>query len=320
MLLGFVLLLVAAGVATPFAISLADDGETAAAVGAPLAVIGTAFTYQGRLETGSVPATGPHDFQFRLYDDLLAANQTAGTGVVSRTAVVTNGLFSVDIDFGPTPFDGNARFLEVRVKPAGAPGGFTLLDPLQPLTIVPQAIFAIKAGSALTAGTANSVQWPNVANKPAGFADDVDNDTTYTAVPPLALAGTIFGFSTTGCVAQEIWKFNGTTWDCVPDGAVAGSHNHWGDMWTFGAGIPGLSVKNTGSGNSPGIYAESKGSGANGASLFAYNTGPGIAIWGEASTSDTVLALHNAGTGDLIKGFAPDYTIRFRVKIGRAHV
>ena len=327
-LIGFVLLLVAAGVATPFAISLADDGETAVAVGVPLAAVGTAFTYQGRIEENGVPANGLHDFQFRLYDDLLAANQTAGTGVVSRTAVVTNGLFSVDIDFGPTPFDGNARFLEVRVKLTGAAGGFTLLDPLQALTVVPQAIFAMKAGSALTASsaitattaqtalTANSVQWPNVANKPAGFADDVDNDTTYTAAPPLALAGTDFGFSTTGCVAEEIWKFNGTTWDCVPDAAVAGSHNHWGEVWTFGAGIPGLSVKNTGSGNSPGIFAESKGGpGGNGAALYAVNTGGGIASFIEATSNEPALAVRNAQDGGtIIRGLDAQYNVIFQVR------
>ena len=62
-LIGFVLLLVGVGVATPFAISLADDGPSddrvsEQRINTPL---GTAFTYQGRLDTGGAPANGSFD-------------------------------------------------------------------------------------------------------------------------------------------------------------------------------------------------------------------------------------------------------------------
>ena len=63
-LIGFVLLLVAAGVATPFAISLADDGPPAAA---PSSAIGTGFTYQGRIEQDGVPKDGSVSLQFQLW-------------------------------------------------------------------------------------------------------------------------------------------------------------------------------------------------------------------------------------------------------------
>ena len=38
---------------------------------------GTAFTYQGRLTDGDVPAAGKHDLQFRLFDADVAARSHA---------------------------------------------------------------------------------------------------------------------------------------------------------------------------------------------------------------------------------------------------
>jgi len=44
-------------------------------------------------------------------------------------------------------------------------------------------------------GGGGAVHWDNVTSKPAGFADNVDNDTTYTAGPGLQLVGTQFSLS-----------------------------------------------------------------------------------------------------------------------------
>ena len=70
-ILGFVLLLVAAGVATPFAISLADDRPGGDRSSEQRAVLGTAFTYQGRLDVNGVPAEGAYDFRFTLHSDAI---------------------------------------------------------------------------------------------------------------------------------------------------------------------------------------------------------------------------------------------------------
>ena len=110
-LIGFVLL-VALGIATPFAISLADDGDGAERSSEQAIAAGTAFTYQGKLETASVPANGTYEFEFRLFD---AASGVVLVGpMVPATAIVANGLFSTSLDFGAAPatFDGNARWLE----------------------------------------------------------------------------------------------------------------------------------------------------------------------------------------------------------------
>ena len=59
---------------------------------------GTAFTYQGRLNSGANPAGGIYDLRFTVYD---AASNGSVWGVLTNTATpVTNGLFTVMLDFG----------------------------------------------------------------------------------------------------------------------------------------------------------------------------------------------------------------------------
>ena len=60
---------------------------------------GTAFTYWGRLNDGSSPAQGLYDLSFTVFDS--SAGGTNVGGVVTNSAVpVTNGLFTVALDFG----------------------------------------------------------------------------------------------------------------------------------------------------------------------------------------------------------------------------
>src|SRR4051812_12994952 len=60
---------------------------------------GTAFTYQGRLNDGSTAAAGVYDLRFTVFDG--SESGTAITGAATNSAVlVTNGLFSVALDFG----------------------------------------------------------------------------------------------------------------------------------------------------------------------------------------------------------------------------
>ena len=63
------------------------------------AAVGSNFTYQGKLDKDATPYTGTADLLFRLYDDLGAGAQV-GADVTLVGVVVTNGLFTVDLDFG----------------------------------------------------------------------------------------------------------------------------------------------------------------------------------------------------------------------------
>ncbi|MHC4064237.1 MAG: hypothetical protein ACYSUI_07005 [Planctomycetota bacterium] len=102
-------------------------------------LLGTAFTYQGRLTLGGVPVTGPCDFEFGLWDDPAVGTQI-GTTQTENNVMVINGLFSVTIDFGSGAIDGDARWLDIAVRcPAGG-GAFTPLSPRQELTPSPHAL------------------------------------------------------------------------------------------------------------------------------------------------------------------------------------
>ncbi len=187
-LIGFVLLLVAAGIATPFAISLADDGPSVERTSEQRAVVGTSFTYQGRLDTGGAPANGSYEFEFRLFDALSGGTQVVTNPVfVGATRTVTNGLFSAELDFGNGVgvFDGNARWLEVKAKIAGG-ALFDTLAPRQELKPVPYALH---------------VPWSGISGKPVGFADDSDNDV-------------LGGLS---CANGQVAKLIGGSWSCAAD-------------------------------------------------------------------------------------------------------
>ena len=107
---------------------------------------GTAFTYQGRLDDGGTTATGMYDLAFTLFDD--PANGTAVSQVITNTATpVSNGLFTVTLDFGSGIFSGDARWLEIGVQTNGGTN-FITLAPRQALTPTPYAMFAKMADGA----------------------------------------------------------------------------------------------------------------------------------------------------------------------------
>jgi hypothetical protein len=156
--------------------------------------VGTAFTYQGYLTESQNPANGPFDFAFLLYDDPEADNQVGPT--VSRTVTTTEGLFTVELDFGDV-FDDTALWLEIRVRPAGDTGPYTPLLPRQRLTPVPLATFSTRAAS---------TSWAGLTDLPAGFGDGVDDDV----------------LSSLACAAGEIVEWNGSAWSCGTDEVGAG--------------------------------------------------------------------------------------------------
>ena len=105
----------------------------------PQSLTGSAFTYQGRLTSGGAPVNGPCDFQFSLFDAASAGTQIGSTQTAGNISV-TNGLFTVVIDFGGGAFNGLARWLEIGVRcPAGS-GAYTPLSPRQALRAAPYAL------------------------------------------------------------------------------------------------------------------------------------------------------------------------------------
>lgn len=188
-----------------------------------------AFTYQGRLTDNGTPASGIYEIQARLLND---QSQQIGT-VNTVTAECVDGNFVAEFDFGPAPFDGTDRFLELSIRPQGSTDPFVLLTPDTKLTAAPVAAFALAGnegpqgptgpqgdtgeqgtqgptgsqgpqgdpgpegpqgpqGDPGLVGPPGTTLWSGLTGIPSGFADNIDNNTTYNAGTGLTLSGTLF--------------------------------------------------------------------------------------------------------------------------------
>jgi hypothetical protein len=170
--------------------------------------VGTAFTYQGRLTDGGGPANGLYDLQVTLFDAATGGAQVPGTPVIALNDVtVTGGLFTVGLDFGGSAFAGSKRWLDVGVRPGASTGAYTPLTARQELTATPNSVFS------------QAAPWTGVSGKPAGFADNVDND----------------ALGALSCANGQIAKSNGSTWVCGADTDSGGDIT----AVTAGAGLTG---------------------------------------------------------------------------------
>jgi len=106
---------------------------------------GTAFTYQGRLIDANNIADGLYDFEFRLFDDPCTGAQQGSTNDVNDLDVI-EGYFTAILDFGGV-FDGDARWLQISVRPGDSTGNFTTLNPRLEVMPTPYAVFAENAGT-----------------------------------------------------------------------------------------------------------------------------------------------------------------------------
>jgi hypothetical protein len=280
--------------------------------------LGTAFTYQGHLNDNGQPANGSFDISFQLHADPLRI-VPVGNPVIHTNVHVANGLFSVELDFQTeratkfgSPFDGDAHWLEIQVRPFKT-ASFVTLSPRQRLTPTPNAIYAANAGSAQhatealqatsattaanathaasadqatsaanaahanTAGQAAAAQtapWSGLTGVPAGIKDGVDNDTTYTAGMGLLLSPD-----------REFKVDFGDESDTV----ARGNHNHTGKTWSAPVSQSAMLTLDNTSGNSPyGLKATAHGA-----------SGASFGVLGESTSSDGVgvLGIHSATTG-----------------------
>jgi len=101
---------------------------------------GTAFTHQGQLQDSASPANGLYDLTFEVFD---ADTNGTSLGVVTNAAtLLSNGLFTVTVDFGVGVFDGADRWLETSVRPTGSTNALERLAPRQAVTATPYSIHA----------------------------------------------------------------------------------------------------------------------------------------------------------------------------------
>lgn len=125
--------------------------------------VSSAVTFQGQLKQDGKPVDGTCEFFFSLYD--AETNGTSVADVGPATLDVTDGLFSVELDFGAAAFDGDARWIEIEVVcPPG--GSMETLTPRQPVTAAPYALHALNApsGSSLWSANGSHIHNSNTGN------------------------------------------------------------------------------------------------------------------------------------------------------------
>ena len=120
--------------------------------------LGTGFTYQGQLKNSGTPYTGSCDFHFALYDALASGTGSEYGSTTINSVPVTDGYFTVILDFGATAFTGDALWLDITVRCPATSGTWVPLTPRQPVTAAPYALYAKNAWSlggnpGTTAGT-----------------------------------------------------------------------------------------------------------------------------------------------------------------------
>src|SRR5438105_3614344 len=159
----------------------------------------TAFTYNGRLANNGVLATGSYDVRFAVYDANAAGNLVAGPLNLSPVGV-TNGLFTVRLDFGAGVFSGPARWLQISVRATGG-GAFQTLSPLQEMTSSPYSI------RAQTAGTASDVSNGSVVKSLNSLRDNVT--LAAGANVTISPSGNTLTIASVGAGSAGIWSLNG---------------------------------------------------------------------------------------------------------------
>jgi len=136
------------------------------------APMGTTFTYQGHLYDANYAANGLYDFQFKLYDANSEGVQL-GSDVNKPDVDVIDAYFTVELDFNdPNAFNGDARWLEIGVRPGELedPNVYAVLLPRQEVTPTPYAIYAETAGSVtevdpiFTGSSASAIQGTDITN------------------------------------------------------------------------------------------------------------------------------------------------------------
>lgn len=237
-----------------------------AAFGVP---VDTSWTYQGQLRRNGAGYTGVCNFQFSLWDAASAGTQQGSTQSINSVNVV-NGLFTVTLDFpelfGGNQFFGQARWLGTSVQCSGD-GGFTPLDPRQPITATPYAL-SLRPGATINAdsGTGTWALRLTMSGPGSGSALSAVHLGTGIAVSGVSVNGIgVFGSSNAGNGVGVYGDATGTN-----AAGVYGENSS-------GAGVWG---KSTGAGSA--IYGQNTGNG-----LAGRFTGP-VAVEGNLVVQGTL--------------------------------
>lgn len=106
----------------------------------------TAFSYQGRLTDAGSPANGSFQMQFKLYDASSGGAQQ-GTTLTDVPVTVTEGSFSLTLNFGASVFSGANRWIEIAVR-HNSGESYVTLSPREQIVSSPYAVRTLSTAMA----------------------------------------------------------------------------------------------------------------------------------------------------------------------------
>jgi len=238
-------------------------------VGKAAVPMGTAWTYQGRLMDATAPADGLYDFEFRLFPDpILNSYQVGGTIDINDLDVI-DGYFTVELDFGSSAFNGDARWLEIGIKPWDSEERHTLLSPRQEVTPTPYALYAQNAS------TDNDwmISGNDMYSIPSGRIG-IGTTTPISSLEVISPVDTHAIRATTNFIPIYGLRTAPTgTWP-----AVGGDCN---SLYAGAAGVRGKILSTTPGSLSAGVYGYNSGEGTNGVGVRGHHVGSGTGVYGQ---------------------------------------
>lgn len=183
------------------------------------------FTYHGYLEDNDAPANGSYSMVFRLYNSSSGGSSQGQQSFGSVT--VTDGIFSVDLNFSSSVWDASNVYVEVTVDG-------NVMSPRQRVTAVP---YAIQAGS---------IHWDDVTNKPnigGGGSDGTDHNHVGQVWSGSQAGGAILELSNTSTASRSSALYIS---DAGDDGIRIHIPNGESAVWVENTGENGVQVDEAG--------------------------------------------------------------------------
>ncbi len=309
-------LLMAAGIAAAI---------TAGGVSASAAPVSTAFTYQGRLLDAGAPANGTYDIQVLLFDAAAAGAQVGATQTLNDV-VASNGVFTASVDFG-AQMNGDARWIELRVRPGASAGAYTIISPRTAIEATPYAqalrlplTESVNSGSTLinitNESTSGAVMRLTSAgpsgNFPIGFFQPVFTADTNDGNGIFALTGASGAYAvyavSSGSGGRAFVGINSAATGRVSTMNITDATNASNalEVTTIGLGNAGRFVNSNEASDVPTVFASSEGAGdtiptgtqLNGIAIRGEGNGlRGIGVSGKGATAGVFGSASTGGAG-----------------------